>query len=128
MTKSRSLKYIALLAFAAILVSSCRKEKSINVANLESLSLTPGVEWAVVQEPYAAFRKGPSYEESVVSQTRRGEVLQVVGKSYVTTGSGRSKSVSMWYKFEEGWLDERSIILYDNRLKAQKASDNLLSK
>ena len=119
MTKSRSLKYIALLAFAVILVSSCRKEKSINVANLESLSLTPGVEWAVVQEPYAAFRKGPS---------RRGEVLQVVGKSYVTTGSGRSKSVSMWYKFEEGWLDERSIILYDNRLKAQKASDDLLSK
>ena len=45
------------------------------------------------------------------------DVLQVKGKSV-------DSKKEVWYLFEEGWLPSASILVYSNRLKAQKVSDS----
>ncbi len=111
----------------AFLFFSCAKKHEIKFDYSEPLSLTPGVEWALITEPYAAFRKDCNYESAVASHGRKGDILQVLGKKSVVTKTlnerGREvDQTTVWYYFENGWLEEASVELYDNRFKALSAA------
>ena len=110
---------VFLIAFLC-LFSSCSKKKVIDNASLNQASLVPGVEWAVVQDPYVAFKENPGFDETVVSHARRGEIFEVKGKTTVTTGKGSSKRSDTWYKFEPGWLEANVVMIYNNKLKAER--------
>ena len=112
--------FIALSLVFLCLFSSCSKKKVIDNASLNQASLVPGVEWAVVQDPYVAFKENPGFDENVVSHARRGEIFEVKGKTTVTSGKGSSKRSDTWYKFEPGWLEANVVMIYNNKLKAER--------
>ena len=82
------------------------------------LSLAPDVEWALVTDPYAAYRSDIEWNAEITSHCRRGDILQVYAKSI-------DKQKTVWYKFEQGWLPETCLSIYSNRYKAQTAAENL---
>ena len=111
---------ITILSLAVMLfLVSCNGNKQIDISPSNSIALSPGIKWALVHEPFAAFRKEPSFESPVVANARRGEIMQVLGDRYVTQESGRSTHTVVWYSFELGWLDESLVTIYDNKFKAE---------
>lgn len=122
---NKRILFVASVLVAAVCFAGCNKDKKIVFDNSDPLALTPGIEWAVVTEPYAAFRKTDSFESEVVAETRRGEILQVVGKSDIYNGKNAPTAKTTWYRFEKGWLDGSVITIYDNKLKAETAVSKL---
>lgn len=110
---------VLLLVLFSMLIFSCAKKEDeiIFLDNREPLALAPDVQWAVVNEPYVAFKENKEWTSSVTGHCRKGDVLQVKGKSV-------DSKKEVWYLFEEGWLPSVSILVYSNRLKAQKVSDS----
>lgn len=119
----KSRKFLVAVGFVfCMLAVSCSRSKEIDIADANSLELHPGVHWALVHEPYAAFRKEPSFESPVIGNSRRGEVMQVLGSRYITTGTGRNEHTVVWYSFEQGWLDEGLVTIFGNKYKAVTAA------
>ena len=87
----------------------------------EPLALAPDVQWAVVSEPYAAFKEAKDWSSSVIGHCRKGDILQIKGKSLDSKNE-------VWYYFEQGWLPSSSVLVYNNRLKAQKVSNQTEKK
>lgn len=113
------------IVLSALCLSSCNRSKKIIFDTSDPLALTPGIEWAVVMEPYAAFRKDATFESEVSAETRRGEIIQVLGKNVVYNGKNAPTQRTTWYKFQKGWLDESVITVYDNKLRAETAVSKL---
>lgn len=111
---------------SAFVFFACSRNRTIVLDESDPLSLMPGVEWAVVKEPYAAFQNESTYESDVVDRGRKGDVLCVLGKTYVKTKKDNKTVTEVWYRFEQGWLNQDIVVLYDNKLKAQTASRELL--
>lgn len=110
----------ALLALASVFFSCSKKSDDvIQFDNSEPLALAPDVTWAVVLDPYAAYRDTTSWDSRVVSYCRKGDILQV-------TGSATIKGSGTWYKFNSGWLPESAVRLYDNRFRAETAAKQLV--
>lgn len=101
--------------FFSFLIIGCTKknETEIILDNSEPLALAPDVQWAVVSEPYAAFKESKDWSASVIGHCRKGDVLQIKGKSFDSKNE-------IWYYFEQGWLHSSSVLVYSNRLRAQK--------
>ena len=101
--------------FFSFLIIGCTKknETEIILDNSEPLALAPDVQWAVVSEPYAAFKESKYWSASVIGHCRKGDVLQIKGKSLDSKNEVR-------YYFEQGWLHSSSVLVYSNRLRAQK--------
>ena len=108
---------IILLAFC---IASCRgkREEKIILDNSEPLALVPDVSWALVTDPYAAYRKDYNWESENIGHCRRGEILRVIGKSI-------DDDNFEWYLFEEGWLPSSCLTVYSIRYKALNAAKNL---
>ena len=113
-------KSILFLLFLAILLVSCHKKQEEVIAfdDTYPLSLAPDVEWALITDPYAAFRSDTDWNADITGHVRRGEILQIYAKS-------TDKQKNTWYKFEEGWLPQTCLAVYTNRYKAQTAAGNL---
>lgn len=114
------------IAVTALAFSACNRQRDI-VFHLEStnpLAVDPEVEWAVITSPYAACYATADYASVVATHYRHGEVLQVQGRITVKTGD---KS-ELWYAFEEGWIPENALQVYPNKLRADNASQQLLSR
>lgn len=120
--KSRLLRMAihVLILFLILLSSSCSKKQEdvIVFDSSEPLSLAPDVEWALVTDPYAAYKLTTEWNAEVTGHCRRGEILMVYAKSM-------DKEKNVWYKFEEGWLPEKCLKIYTNRYKAQTAAGAL---
>lgn len=103
-------------------VFSCHKNDDtvIVLDNREPLALAPDVEWAVVTDPYAAYKTEVGWTSSVAGHCRKGEILQIKGKSV-------DSNKETWYFFENGWLPENCLSVFNNRLKASSVSEQLLS-
>lgn len=112
--KNRSLLIASVCAFIT-LAAGCVKNREIVFDNKYPLATAPDVEWAVVIDPYAAFRKEHSWESEVVGHCRRGDILQVKGLSV-------NSEQESWYVFSSGWLPASSVDVYSNRLRAQGAA------
>lgn len=99
---------------------SCKKagKEVIVLDNSQPLALAPDIQWALVTDPYAAFRADMDWDSEIKSYCKKGEILQVISRSF-------DKKKNYWYKFEQGWLPESSISIYSNRMKAQTAQKDL---
>lgn len=118
----KKLIVLLIILFSAFFSISCHKKDELVIVldNSEPLALAPDVEWAVVTDPYAAYKKEIGWTSGVSGHCRKGEILQVKGKSL-------SADNETWYYFENGWLPYNCISIYSNRLKAKTVSDQLLS-
>ncbi len=118
--------FCALVAIICLglIFSSCSAKKEIVFNPTDESALELGITWAVVTVPYAAYYKEHNYQSDVVQNARQGDILQVKGK-YIEPNVQDINSVSAWYQFDYGWLDNVSIKLYDNRLKANAAAKAL---
>ena len=96
--------------FCLLVLVSC-KNKQIQFDNSEPLALIPSLEWAVVIEPYVGFRTQMSWDSEISEHCRKGEILLVKGKSYSADGE-------IWYSFEQGWLHDSFVQIYNNKYKA----------
>lgn len=106
------------LILLSLVSCNLRKEEVIVFDNSEPLALAPDVFWAVVTEPYAAYKDNVGWKSSGNSHCRQGEILQIKGKSL-------DSNYEVWYKFDAGWLPESSLIVFDNRYKAQSFSKKI---
>ena len=118
--KKIKLIIISLITILIFLQSSCTKkqEEVIVFDSSEPLSLAPDVEWALVTDPYAAYKTSTDWNAEITGHCRRGEILQVLAKSL-------DDEKTVWYKFEEGWLPQKCLKIYTNRYKAKTAAESL---
>lgn len=118
----RKVFLIFIVVLTLTTVVSCNKDKEEVIEFDESypLALAPDVKWAVVSEPYSAYKKDADWSADIAGHCRRGEILQVLGKTEV---NGEN-----WYYFENGWLAETSISIYTNRFKAKAVSEKMNEK
>ena len=116
--------FFLLSLFLLLALTGCQKndDKSECVVFDEShpFAISPDVEWAVVIEPYAVFRDDDEWSAATAGHCRKGEILQVLGKSV-------DAAKENWYFFEGGWLPQNCVSIFSNRYKAQTVSNNLLS-
>jgi len=111
---------IILLISLAFIISSCNKNKEevILFDDTYPLALAPDVEWALITDPYAAYKASTDWNAEVTGHCRRGQILQVYAKAM-------DEEKQVWYKFEEGWLPQKCLKVYTNRYKAQTAAGEL---
>lgn len=107
-----------ILCFFTLVSCSGKKDEVIVFDDSHPLALAPDVSWAVVKDPYAAYKAEPLWSAAVSGHCRKGEILQVIGKTV-------DKDNTPWYYFEAGWLPANSLLIYSNRYKAQTASGQL---
>ena len=124
MNSSAKIALVAIIICTGLIFSSCSAKKKIVFNPTDESALELGITWAVVTVPYAAYYKEHNYQSDVVQNARQGDILQVKGK-YIEPNVHDINSVSAWYLFDGGWLDNVSVKLYDNRLKANAAAKAL---
>ena len=114
---------IFLLIFLTVLFPSCKKKSQEKIVfdNTYPLALAPDVEWAVVTEPYAVFKETDDWGAATTGHCRKGEILQVKGKSV-------DSEKENWYYFDDGWLPQSCVSIFSNRYKAQSVSNNLVNE
>ena len=108
--KKTLLVFLSLLSFFCI---SCKKDNTIYFDESEPHSLTPDISWALVSEPYVAFRESADWSSEVKGHCRKNDILEVKGTSISSSG--------IWYYFDGGWLPSSSVLIYSNRFKALTA-------
>lgn len=104
--------------FLVFFTFGCKKDKEIVFDNSDPLALALDVQWAVIVEPYAAFRKNTDWNSEVSDHCRKGDILQIKGNAIFNNKEN-------WYFFDEGWLPESVLAVYSNKFKAQTAAGNL---
>ena len=126
-------KLVFLFLGSAFFFPACQKkvEQSIDfdIPGEEPLAYLPGVEWAVVTDSVAALREDAGFEHKVSQHARRGDIFVVTGKQLlnVKAADGTVRTV-VWYGFDQGWLIEDSLSIYENRMNAQNAAEQLLKR
>lgn len=105
----------------SVLLCGCKKNENevIVFDNTHPLAIAPNIEWAVVNDPYAAYRKESNWDSAVSGHCRKGDILQIYGKSI-------DAQKDSWFLFESGWLPANCLSVYSNRLKAKSASEALV--
>ncbi len=112
------LKKILFFVFVVFSFSlfSCTKKNEIVFDESEPLALAPDVEWALICEPYAAFRKTADWSAEVISHCRKGDIFMLKGTLI-------SNDKENWYYFDQGWLPESVLLVYSNYFKAKAAKE-----
>ena len=110
------MKKFSFLFFLLVFVGC--NNKQIQFDNSEPLALVPSLNWAVVVEPYVGFRTQMSWDSEISEHCRKGEILLVKGKSYSSEGE-------IWYSFEQGWLHDSFVQIYNNKYKAFAVVENM---
>ena len=123
---SKSFRLFLLLIFliSSAFFSCKNNRREIQIDNSDTISLSPAITWAVVVEPYAAFRKEATWDSPVHAHCRFGDVLMIEGNAIMpSTIDENAKEI--WYRFDKGWLSETSVSVYQNKLKAQNAAKSM---
>lgn len=115
-------RYIhSLLGFAAILMilSSCGPERVPAVSLDPTPPLSGGMGWGVVSVAYARALAEPLPEAEQAAFFRRGEVLELTGR----TRRNQAPSRGVWYRLRseegEGWLHESFVRVFDTKPRAE---------
>lgn len=122
-------KRILFFVFACSLAFfSCEKNRveDIVLDNSDPLALAPDVRWAIVRDPYAAFRNETSWDAEAIGYCKQGELFPVLASASVSTGN--EAGTETWYLMEPGWLSERVVSIYPNKFRAKKAAALLGAK
>lgn len=119
---NKSIILILIILCLTSFFASCKKKTTEVIVFDDShpLALAPDVEWAVVTEPYAVFKESDEWGAATAGHCRKGEILQVKGKSV-------DADKENWYYFEGGWLPQSCVSIFSNRYKAETISKGLLS-
>lgn len=112
----RKITIILFLFIMAIYLNGCRKNK-ITLDDREPLSLAPDVQWALIIEPYTAYKKEPTWESQTLEHCRKGDIEQILGRV--------EREDTIWYKFSNGYLPQEVLEVYQNKYKAMKQKDSL---
>lgn len=118
--KKLSILFIGLFFFS--LVGCFKDGTKIVFDNSDPLAMDIEVQWAVITAPYAACRKEPSYQAETIAHFRRGALVQIKGVQTVISDDLAEK----WYNFDEGWVVGNALTVYSNKLKAQKALNEMV--
>lgn len=105
-------------------VSGCSRadrDETVDLSLFETMQ-SDG-EWAVISEPYVAFREAPDPSSNVMAHGRLGDIAHVEGKALVPVEKENTSVI--WYRFEIGYVAENSVVIYPNKLKAQSAATEL---
>lgn len=119
--------YINLILFCLLSFVSCQKRNLIEL-NSNTLDIAPDLQWALIVVPYAAFRADCTFSSQVQGSARKGEIFVVKGKKSISeesNGEDNSLDKTIWYNFEQGWLDESLVRIFDTKLKAQNAAKRI---
>jgi hypothetical protein len=114
---------LLIVCFSLTAAGCYGKGKEIRFDDSEPLALAPDISWAVVVTPYAAYRKKTSWQSDVSGHCRKGDILQVTGKT-VVNGTDEKETES-WYDFAGGWLPASAVNIYNNQLRAERAAAHL---
>lgn len=119
---NKSIILIFIILCLTSFFASCKKKTAEVIVFDDShpLALAPDVEWAVVTEPYAVFKESDEWGAATAGHCRKGEILQVKGKSV-------DADKENWYYFEGGWLPQSCVSIFSNRYKAETISKGLLN-
>ena len=114
---------IYILVLSSLFLFSCKKNNELQIVldSSNPLALAPDVSWAVIIEPYVVFKTEKSWEAKGAGHCRLGDILQVKGKS-------QDKDHNIWYLFEDGWISEDCVTVFNNRYKAKTLSESLLNE
>lgn len=113
-------KVLFLVLSFALAFFSCERNKAedIQLDNSDPLALAPDIRWALVGDPYAAFRENTSWNADAVGYCKQGELFPILASASVQGERG----VEVWYLMEDGWLPESAVSIYPNKYRAQKAA------
>jgi len=133
MANKHSARFLLTCLLLPLLLTSCRIKSfrpiEFRSASEDAMAYIPGTEWAVVTEPIACLRADIGFEEKVNVRVRIGDMMQVRGRKIVRieTAEGRESSM-VWYLFDRGWMEETSLKVFDNKMRAESMSKKLLEK
>ncbi|WP_428768361.1 hypothetical protein V1L52_07365 [Treponema sp. HNW] len=99
-----------------------KDEPLIDISAAEAI--VPGERWALIIEPYAAYRIKPSSFASVSAHGRQGDIEKVSG-TFIDIDDVHAVQGSLWYRFSSGWLPEKTVRIYSNKLKAEFAAGKM---
>ena len=113
-----------IIPFVLIFFFACNNNNdevptTIDVSHTEFFATAS--QWAVITDAYSKYLSFPSQEAEVTSYGRVGDIISIETIKIET-------SDSVWYKFENGWLSQASVVIYTNKLQALSASKKLLQK
>ncbi|MGP1510052.1 hypothetical protein [Treponema lecithinolyticum] len=114
--------YVYFLCTLFCILSGCTAEKNeqlIDISEVENIGFAEP--WALINEPYAAYRIKPSDTADAASHGRQGDVVKLIG-SYIDIRDGQRR---LWYQFTAGWLPETAVSLFSNKLQAEFAAKNV---
>ncbi len=112
--------FAAVFVFLPLCFFSCKKNDPLDIVldNSDPLALAPDVRWAVVIEPYAAFRESISWDAVAVDYCKQGELFPILASALAPEEMGGEN----WFRFEDGWLPASAISVYPNKFRAAKAA------
>ena len=129
--------FACVLLIFTLFLTSCVRQRKIELDPQDTLNIAPDQRWAVVTVPYVSFRKEPDLSSEIVSHARSADVFPIIGQCRVAIpppedeGKRRRKNTipeySAWYKFDQGWLDSLYLEVYDTKLKATQAARRISS-
>lgn len=124
---NKKIFFAVFLFFLCLSLSSCfrrQEEPLIDISAAESL--VPGEQWALIIEPYAAYRIKPSFTAGISAHGRQGDIEKVSG-TFIDADSAFRERAMLWYCFSSGWLPEKTVRVYSNKLKAEFAAGKMQS-
>lgn len=116
--------FVFILVFPLIF-SSCfskNENEAIVFDNSEPLALLPDIKWAVIKDSYSAFHAEASWESSVNSYCRCGQICRIIGNKTVINSSGIAEK---WIKSENGWIPNSVVVVCSNLYNARSVSESL---
>lgn len=100
------------------IVFGCSRRENLIVDVSDSVSFSPDFDWAVISVQYAVYCTNPGVETDISAHGRKNDVLQILGRRIVHS---EEKKV-LWYKFQQGWLPESAVRVYQNKMQAERVS------
>ncbi|MCM1320947.1 MAG: hypothetical protein NC041_02080 [Bacteroides sp.] len=89
---------------------------TVDVSDSESFG--SDFDWAVISVQYAVYCTEPGVETDISSHGRKNDVLRILGRRIVHT----EETKVLWYKFQQGWLPESAVRVYQNKMQAERDS------
>lgn len=111
--------FLALIGLISLFFSSCAPARVPAVTLEPTPPLSGGMGWGVVSVAYARALAEPRPDAAQGAFFRRGELLEVIGRTRRNQAPGRG----VWYRLRsdagEAWLHESFVRIFDTRQRAE---------
>ena len=118
---------ILCLAFLPLATSCSKNNGQLELPDIAPEALSPRINWALISDPYVACHQDASYESSTIASFRKGELYEIKGNRTIVIDRGeKDEKKELWYAIENGWIPSSAVKVYSNKLKAEKAKNELM--